>query len=249
MMRKSMWILGVAVLFLSVSAMFFGGCAGKGKIYEGVSGVWFSPDGRVLVERGEEFFICQVDTAGNLYNCNPIQLPRYSGARILTADCTHNRFYYAAEDSVFAYDRTSGLTRTLTRGAFARRARCGRVSPDGKYLAFSASLWKMGNINFWRLVLVDAIEVGIVHYCDSLATPGAFQWVKGGRRLGYAELRVGGPKIDTVGVFFDIKRNVVIPARDGSADFLVAPCDSCLSYDGTWRAVMDGGKLRFERVK
>lgn len=227
-------------------ALALSGCAGRKKLSEGIEDVVFSPDGRVLLEKeGGEFYICQLDTAGNLINCNRVELPLFGGTKIFALDGEHNRFFYAAAESVFVYDRTTELTRTLTRGAFARNARCGRVSPDGRFFAFSASLWKLGKATFWRLVVVDAVEGGIVHYCDSLATPYSFQWVRP-NRLGYAELKINGPQIDTVGVFFDTKRNVVIPSRDGATDFITAPCGK-ISYDGRWEAKISASNLIFHK--
>ena len=234
MKNETKIILSAIFIALFFSLQFFLiGCVGEKRINRKIISAVFSPDNRICLQDSDGFEICRIDTAGQLVNCQQIAIPNPADAFLIAVDAAHNKFFYAAQDSVYMFDRTTGLTRTLTKGAFAEDARCARVSPDGKFLAFSASKWNFGDISYWRLVVVDAVEGGIVHYCDSLASADAFQWVNS-ERVGYAELWNARGKFDTLGVFFDTRRKVVIPTRDRAIDFLKIPCNSGLSYDGVW---------------
>ncbi|MCD6595291.1 hypothetical protein J7L68_06425 [bacterium] len=230
MLIKSTIVFIVSIFILQFSVI---GCAGDKKLAHNIISATFSPDNTLCLQDTSGFELCKIDTSGKIVNCQRIEIPEVDDAFLIAADAAHNKYFYAAADSVFMFDRTTGLTRTMTRGAFAENARCARVSPDGKFLAFSASKWELGNISYWRLVVVDAVEGGIIHYCDSLVSLDAFQWV-GSEKLGYAELWNANGKFDTLGMFFNTKRRVVIPTRDRAIDFLKIPCNPNLSYDGVW---------------
>ena len=249
-MRKSIRLIkSIIIFFVSIFFLqsFLIGCAGRNKISHNIISATFSPDNRICIQTTEGFQMCKIDTAGSLSVCQKIVIPKPDDAFLIAVDAAHNRFFYAAQDSVYMFSRATGLTRTLTRGSFARSARCARVSPDGKFLAFSASEWDFGDVSYWRLVVVDAIEGGIIHYCDSLASSDAFQWISP-QKLGYAELWNSNGKFDTLGVFFDIERRVVIPTRDRAIDFLKIPCGSGISYDGIWRVNVVDSSVDIEKL-
>jgi len=229
--KKSLMLL----FFVTVIIVVISGCGGSKKAALKITSVLFSPDGSVCAKTTVGYSLCKIDTTGKLCACQPVELPEYSFAKFLAADIAHNRYYYAADDSIFMFDRTTGLNRTMTIGAFAQDAQCGRMSPNGKYLAFSASQWHVGDRTYWRLVVVDAVEGGIIHYCDSLLDDDSFEWISP-ERIGYAELWTTGMevKLDTVGRFYDVGRRTVMPTRDGLREFLTIPCDPSISYDGVW---------------
>ncbi len=206
----------------------------------------FAPGNYICLRAGGDFIICSISSGGDVVPMDTITLRPPSGAVLIAADCVNRRLFFFGGDSVFAYDDVTGLFRTLTSGAFARDVACARLSSDGRFLAFTASPWSLGRLSFWRLVVVDAFEGGIVHFCDSLPSPGAFRWLRP-RRIGYAVCRVLPSGVDTVGAFFELDRRVVIPSRNGELEFLSVPCDPHVSPDGAWAAVVEGGRLRLLR--
>ncbi|RKZ35145.1 hypothetical protein DRQ33_00370, partial [bacterium] len=237
-------------IFISIlSICLIVGCAAKkATAPQDVLSAVFSPQGYLYIEQDDGYSVCGIDTLGNIINCQPLEIPHSDDFRLIAIDTPNNRYFYAGDDSVFMFDRTTGLTRPMTRGAFAENVECARVSPTGEFLAFSSALWKLGDVSYWRLVIVDAIEGGIVHYCDSLLAPDAFQWINQ-NRLGYIILWNAQGKFDTLGAMFDTHRRVVLSTRDRTTDFLQVPCNPVLSYDGVWKVNIIDSVATIEQLK
>ncbi len=174
-----------------------------------------------------------IDT-GKLLITDTLYLGLSGSVRLLEYSPAARKVFFADDDTVWAYDILRGVRYILTSGAFSKNVQCARLSQDGKYLAFTASPWNIGKMVFWRLVVVNAFEGGILHYCDSLPSPDAFQWVRPAR-VGYAVYAYSQGEFDTIGTFYDVERNVTLPSRDRGIDFLKIPCDPKISPDGQWR--------------
>lgn len=241
------------LLKLAVSALIvlllMAGCGAKkamvsiSRISEGI----VSYGGAMCLRTSQYFILAVPDSVGRIVPRDTLKVPIPIKARLLEYSPTGNRIFFTSGDSVFAYDITSGLFYTLTRGKFSEYVQCGRASQDGQFLAFTASSWSIGNINFWRLVIVDAVEGGIVHYCDSMPSPYMFQWVKPAR-LGYAEYRYARGELDTVGMFYDVNRQIVLPARDSGIEFLKIECNPNLSPDGKWTLEVMENSVRLRNL-
>ncbi len=219
------------------------GCASEKalKIAQNVSEGIISFDGKMCLRSNDFFVIAKTNAKNEIVPIDTLKIDIPPSAKILDYNPNGRRIFFTDGDSIFAYDIKSGLLTTLTSGKFSEDVECGRSSYDGQYFAFAASPWNVGNIEFWRLVLVDAVEGGIVFYCDSLPSHDSFQWVKP-KRLGYAEYRYVRGEIDTIGMFFDIIRNVKLPARDDGTEFLKVLCNPHISQDGKWALDIVEGK-------
>ena len=198
-----------------------------------------TPHGLIIAHPSQDGAIIPKDT---------IHVPISASAALLDYNDAAKEIFFIKEDTIFRYDITTGLMRTMTTGEICRDTRCGRSSRDGKFFAFTSCSWFVGNIEFWRLVLVDAIEGGIVYYCDSLPAPDMFQWLKP-MRLGFLEYQYVRGEFDTIGRMFDTERNAVLPARDGSIELMSNPCNPRISPDGIWSLDIIEGKPVIKKMK
>ncbi|MCD6419073.1 hypothetical protein J7M00_09885 [bacterium] len=230
-------------IFITTALPLIGGCAGGNshKFKPAVSDGTISYGGAMCLRSEKFFFIVRAEDESRIAITDTLELAVPASSELLDYNPAGRRIFFTAGDSVFAYDIESGLFTTLTAGKFSEDVRCGHSCYDGQYFAFASSPWNVGSIKFWRLVVVDAVEGGIIFYCDSLPSENAFQWIKP-RRIGYAEYRYVRGELDTTGMFFDIDRNVKLPARDGTIEFLKIPCDKHISPDGNWMLEIIDGK-------
>ncbi len=236
-------VLSILVLIIASSVGCTGNRSAKSLLRNNFDEVAVSYDGLVCLRHGNMFTIVKPDREGGITLVDTFSVPIPADARLLDFNGVGKRLFIASGDSVVAYDLNTGLFTTLTRGKFSEDVECARSSSDGQFLGFAASRWSIGKIVFWRLVVVDAVQGGIVHYCDSLPTPYSFQWVKP-RRIGYAEVKYVRGVFDTVGVFYDTERNVKFSSRDATLDFLKNPCNPLTSPDGNWAAEYINGRLK-----
>ena len=238
-------------LTLMLSALHITGCGGAretSKIILKFDDAVVSYDGNMCFRIGDKFFF--VIASGDMKRItatDSLKLSIPANAKLLDYSAQGKRIFFASADSVFCYDMTTGLFVTMTKGAFAENVQCARSSPDGKSLAFTASAWSYGDLKFWRLVVTDAIEGGILHYSDSLPSPDAFQWVKP-QRVGYIDYRYHYGKLDTIGSFYDIERHAILPTRDRGYDFLKNLCNPHISPDGKWALEMQEGVPVIRRI-
>ncbi len=236
-MKKS-----IAFLSFLIFVILIVGCAGVKspnipQITEGI----ISYDGKMCLRSADFFILAKSDEKNDIIPIDTLKIDIPPSSKLIDYNPNGRRIFFCDGDSVFDYDIKNGLFTTLTNGKFSEDVECGRSSYDGQYFVFTASPWNVGNIEFWRLVLVDAVEGGIVFYCDSLPSQNTFQWVKP-RRIGYAEYRYVRGEIDTIGMFFDITRNVKLPGRDGGTEFLKVLCNPHISQDGKWALDIVDGK-------
>ena len=204
-----------------------------------------SYDGELCVRTPAGLIIAKSSGDDEIIPIDTIRISGIGKAKLLDYNSRARRIFFTAGDSLFAYDLTSGLMYNLTKGKFSENIECGRSSSEGQFFAFSAAKWNVGKITFHRLIIVDAVEGGIVHYCDSLISSDVFQWIKP-HRLGYVKFIYHRGELDTAGMFFDTERNIAISSRDQTTDFLKIPCNTHISPNGEWALEIIAGEPKLK---
>ncbi len=228
-MRKLLFVLQIAMFLLC------SGCAGNRKAMyadEIITGAVFCPNGELCVVRKNTISFCAIDEHNKTDKCQTVVFRGNETYYLLAADSDNNRVFFCAADSVFAYSTITQKVTKLTKGGYAKSANCARLSADGKFLAFSSSPWNNGTLDFYRLTIVDAENGGIIYFCDSLANSECFRWIDKDK-LGYLLLWNENSKPEVIGKVYNIKRQAVMPTRDGDTTHVLPVCTRTTSYNNT----------------
>lgn len=203
-------------------------------------GVWGN-DEYVCMRQNKKFHIFRVNSDATFMAMDSIFFDGYlPQIKFLTFDPIRKRLYFFAGDSVFAFDKRTGLLTTLTKGGYSNNVNCSRLSPGGKYIAFSASPWNYGLVQFWRLVIVNVLEGGIEFFCDSLLNPYCFRWMRP-EQISYLVHRIDPERWDTTVSIYDIGRRSVGAGRGDVYQFDELGCHSSISPGSKWKIINKQG--------
>lgn len=221
------------------------GCSGnraisKIRYEEGI----FSDDEYVCMRAGKNFRIFRVNSDAKLMAVDSVYWSEYSpNTKFIAFDPQRKRLYFSAQDSVFSFDKRTGLLTTLSKGRQLENITCSRISPDGKYIALSSSPWNWGKIQFWHLVIINALEGGIEFYCDSLPNPSAFRWMRPGQ-ISFLAHSVETERWDTTVSIYNFERRSVGAGRGDAREFEEFGCEPSISPGAKWEIVNENGMLK-----